>query len=633
MVSIYQNIFSKDAHYIEVEKALERIRVGKSAQKIIEIREQLDKERANKLKCNLPSVCFSGKFSERKDNALIEHSGFICLDFDNLQDVEQEKNKLKSDPFVYSCWVSPSGNGLKALIQIADGGKHRQHFESLQEHFTNVDPSGVNESRVCYESWDSEIYVNTKAKVWSKTKEVKKVQESQKIESGSEVFDRILKWLSNKGDAFVTGERNTFIFKLGSACCRFGISEHECFSLCRIAFVRGEKSFTESELQRTIKSAYHSNRGSFGTAEFSNDVLVDKVSRSEIKTKEIDPDIYNVDIKPKDVIFGEDVKQEALSLYDNGYDRVDGVGIPDLDEHFKMKYGEISLMTGIGNYGKSSFLAWYLILRVVKFGDKFALFSPENNPAQEFYHDLVEIYLGASCTPDNPYRPSKQEYERVYDLLSKNIFYVYPKEIAPTPEYIKERFLELIIKEKITGCIIDPFNQMSNDYGKQGGRTDKYLESFLADCSRFAQINQVYFFIVAHPKLMKKEKGDMNYPEPDVFDIADGAMWNNKLDNILVYHRPHMGDNPMNPLATLSTKKIRRQKVVGKRGTVTFEYSRSTRRFWFSGIDALGLAIGEKQPLVYTHEPNTEISDMRKFKNKDFDVINGDPVNVDLLPF
>ena len=37
------------------------------------------------------------------------------------------------------------------------------------------------------------------------------------------------------------------------------------------------------------------------------------------------------------------------------------------------------------------------------------------------------------------------------------------------------------IQEKVDFCCIDPFNQMTNDYKGYGGRTDKYLETFLAD--------------------------------------------------------------------------------------------------------------------------------------------------------
>jgi len=591
MVTVYKNIFSKEPHYLTIDKALERIKQGKSKGLVEEIRNTIDKERKNNLKQNLPSVCFSGKFKEnRTDESLIEHSGFVVLDFDDVEDIFFDKRELSKNEYVYACWVSPSGNGLKALIKIAEPKKHREHFQALENEFKNVDKSGVNVSRVCYESFDSEIYINEKSKVFNKFIKVEKELIINNTTDNSLIFQNILTWLSNKGDAFVKGERNLFTFKLGAACCRFGINESECISFASLTLTDG--TFSRNELIRTIQSAYRTNGSSFGTAEFTNDVLVDKVTKGEIDTKEINPDIYNLDVKPKDVIFGEDVKKEALDIYDKGYEKVDGIYIDELDYHWKLKRGEITLLSGIGNYGKSSFLKWYLLIRILMYKDKFALFSPEDNPAEEFYHDLVEIYLGCNCTPLNPDRPSKAIYDEVYDLISKSFFYIYPKEMSPTPDYIKERFLELIIKEKVTGCIIDPFNQMTNNYSISGGRSDKYLETFLSDCSRFAQINDVYFLIVAHPKMLKKDDTG-NYPCPDVFDIADGAMWNNKMDNIIIYHRQNAQTQPDNNVCEFHSKKIRRQKIVGKKGFVVFELNLKKRRYYFKGVDVLANMLNE----------------------------------------
>jgi len=583
MVTIFRNIFSKEPHYITIDVALDRIKTGKSKKQCEEIRQAIDKERANELKKNLPSVCFSGKFgNNRKDEELIEHSGYIVLDFDNVENCKDKRLELSKQPFVKASWISPSGNGVKALVKIADTTKHKEHFQSLQELFPEIDKSGVNVSRVCYESFDGEIIINENVKPFKTTKKVEVVKEAQALATNSEVFDNILKWLSNRGDAFRTGERNLFLYKLASACCRFGLSENECELNFNTAFLTNDNDFTRSEAMRTIKSAYKANYASFGTAVFERDVLVTKTTRKEI---EINEDIYNLEIKPKDVIFGEDVKQEALQIFNNGYESAMSTFIPEVDEHFKWKRGEITLLSGIGNYGKSTFLKYMILMQVIHEGRKFALFSPEDNPAAEFYHDLVEMFLGRNCTPNGINRPTQNEYERIYDFISKHIFYVYPKSIAPTPEYIKERFLELIIKEKIDGCIIDPFNQLTNDYNSHGGRSDKYLEFLLSDFSRFSQNNQVLFLIVAHPKMMRKEKDNPNYPEPDVFDIADGAMWNNKMDNILIYHRPDRGENPESPLCTFSSKKIRRQKIVGKLGTINFELSRTVRRYIFNGRD------------------------------------------------
>lgn len=583
MVTIFANIWSKNPFYKQIDEMLVRIKNGKSKSKIEEIRRCIDKERANELKKHLPSVCFSGKFkADRKNDDLIEHSGYLVLDFDAVENVENKKEVLIKYPFIRAVWVSPSGNGVKALIPIKFKDKHIEHFKALQEIFPEIDKSGVNVSRVCYESWDENLLEKSDFIVFDGLKK-EKIIEQKAQPTNDETFDKILKWLANRGDAFRTGERNIFLYKLASACCRFGINEFDCVYFFQKSFITNENDFSITEVNRTIKSAYNANKSLFGSAEFSNEDLVDKTTKKEL---EFNPEIYDINVKPKDVVYGEDVKDDALKIFLNGYESANSTHVTEIDEIWKWKKGEITLLTGIGNYGKSTFLKYLIMLQICYERKKFAIFSPEDNPPAEFYHDLVEMYCGMNCTPQSINKPTLQSYEAIYDFISKHVFYVYPESIAPTPEYVKERFLELIIKEKISGCIIDPFNQMSNNYG---ARSDKYLETILSDFSRFAQTNDIYFIIVAHPKVMHKPKDSQNYPEPDVFDIADGAMWNNKMDNILVYHRPNKGEDPASPICTLSSKKVRRQKIVGKPGTITFELSRAVRRFIFNGNDYLGM--------------------------------------------
>ena len=601
MITIFKNIFSKEPNYISVEVALKRIQKGKSKSTVSEIRGTIDKEKANKIKLNLPSVCFSGKFGpDRTDAQLITHSGYIVLDFDNVFELRDKQNEIISNPFVYACWISPSGNGLKALVKIANGQKHREHFQALQEVFPEIDRSGINQSRVCYESYDPEIYINEKAEIFKKIKKTEKVVVYEKNDDDQKIFKNVLTWLSNKNEAFVTGERNNFIFKLASACCRFGINETAANSMIHTEFITNSE-FTKSEADRAIRSAYKANTGNFGSASFDKEILVDKVSRKEVVVEKA---VFDEGIKLKDVIYGIDVKQQALDIFENGYKEVNGINVQEIDDRFKPKKGEITVLTGIGNYGKSSFKKWYQAMRILLYGEKFATFSPEDNPPEEYYHDFVEILLGCDCTPSNPNRPSRQIYEYTYDWVCKHIFYVYPKDVSPTPQYIMEVFLQIIIKENVDGVDIDPFNQLANNYNNFAGR-DKYLEWVLSLFSRFAQINNVYFWIIAHPKLMVKNTTG-NYPCPDVFDIADGALWNNKLDNILVYHRPFAQTEPSNPLCEFHSKKIRRQKIVGKKGFSVFEMLFKTRRFFFNGSDPLQKILNEKN-ITFKTESTKEL--------------------------
>jgi len=116
-----------------------------------------DKEK----KLMLPSVLFSGEFSSRNDEDIKEHSGFIVLDFDHVE-VDSTKKALATDDYIYSCWVSPSGTGVKALVKVSSPERHRDHFRALVRYFDDrygleLDESGINESRACFESYDTEV--------------------------------------------------------------------------------------------------------------------------------------------------------------------------------------------------------------------------------------------------------------------------------------------------------------------------------------------------------------------------------------------------------------------------------------------------------------------------------------------
>ena len=133
-ITIFKNILELDPNYITVSQALDRIKNGKSKQKVIAIRQSKSKDETQKLKKDLPSVCFSGVFPKgRKDAEIQEHSGFMVLDFDDVENVYEYKTKFFELDYVFATWVSPSGNGVKALVRIADGKKHREHFEALRD--------------------------------------------------------------------------------------------------------------------------------------------------------------------------------------------------------------------------------------------------------------------------------------------------------------------------------------------------------------------------------------------------------------------------------------------------------------------------------------------------------------------
>ena len=122
--------------YRPIETALERIKSGESKAKVEAVRNESSKDERNKLKKLLPAVCFSGQFAERNASSIIEHSGFICIDFDGFEDefsLAIYRHQLVNDKYSFAVFTSPSGNGLKVLVKIpADVTKHKSFFNALE---------------------------------------------------------------------------------------------------------------------------------------------------------------------------------------------------------------------------------------------------------------------------------------------------------------------------------------------------------------------------------------------------------------------------------------------------------------------------------------------------------------------
>ena len=81
-------------------------------------------------------VTFSGCFSSRCTDELIEHSGFLCFDIDKIESerrLQEIKSLLINDEELHTvlCFRSPSGNGLKWVVEVPDRFWLRQSQQSI----------------------------------------------------------------------------------------------------------------------------------------------------------------------------------------------------------------------------------------------------------------------------------------------------------------------------------------------------------------------------------------------------------------------------------------------------------------------------------------------------------------------
>jgi len=291
MVTIFKNIHETETPYIkDINYILERIKNGSSKTLVQKIRKEKNKEIRNQLKKDLPAICFSGKFQQRKDANIQEHSGFICLDFDGYEkqkDLLQDKQKFQSSKFVYSVFISPSGKGLKVIVRIPkDIVNHTKYFNALGKEFEspNFDTTTKNISRVCYESYDPLIHINTNSLTWDAYEdeeytEVNKIKDTPTIPitNQNKIVDILTKWWSTKYP-MTEGMRNHNVYILAMAFNDFGIDRTLASYVCN---QYESKDFTRKEIDNTIRSAYQ-NTDKFGTKYYED---TDKINQIKQKLK------------------------------------------------------------------------------------------------------------------------------------------------------------------------------------------------------------------------------------------------------------------------------------------------------------------------------------------------------------
>jgi hypothetical protein len=300
-VTIFKSIRDTDTPFHrDVRLILNRIKEGTESTKDLVKRIRLEKRKPERqeLKKLLPAICFSGTFNKRTDSSLIQHSGLICLDFDGYdksKELLQDKESLSKNKYVFSVFISPSGNGLKVLVKIpADAENHTNYFNSLEKYFnsTYFDKTSKNLSRVCYESYDPLLHINENSSIWDLIEEpeyteVNKTRDQPTIPITDEnkIVDILVKWWTKKYP-MNEGQRNQNCYVLAMAFNDFGINKGlSSYILNQYA----SEDFTTREITQTIDSAYK-HTANFGTKYYEDEERINNIRaklRRGVSKKEI----------------------------------------------------------------------------------------------------------------------------------------------------------------------------------------------------------------------------------------------------------------------------------------------------------------------------------------------------------
>lgn len=251
-------------------------------------------------------------------------------------------------------------------------------------------------------------------------------------------------------------------------------------------------------------------------------------------------------------------------------------GLLNVDEFYTVKEGQITIVSGIPSMGKSTFLTAMLI-NIARFqGWHFAIFSPENNPANQYIQRMMANYIGKPFNKGHRERMTLEELESAALWLSGHFKHILPDFDM---QYKVDDILKLakvcVQRYGIKGMVVDPWNEI--DHTRKGNLTEtEYISQSLTKIRSFARIYDVHIWVVVHPMKLQKDKATGEYPVPTAYDLMASAHWRNKADNIFCVHRDLMDEQKE---VSIHVQKVRFQEI-GKPGKASLRFDSPTGRFF-----------------------------------------------------
>lgn len=296
-VSVYKKYY-RTIQSKNIENIFNEIKSGKYQSDIKSIRYALhkgDENTANEIKSGLLSFTTSGTFgdSRTKEN-ITTYSQIVCLDFDHIpvDEINTLVTLVNACNYTFASFISPSGAGLKVFIKInSNAEQHTFAYNQIASFYKEItgydfDPKCKDINRLCFVSYDENLFFNKNATIFEIKEEVKNIDTETRnyIQNNNtdELLEKCLKFTEQK-EQYYKGNRNNFIFLFSSNANRYGIYKEDTLNFCLNNFDLDEK-----EIKATINSTYNNQTADF--AKFANFANLAKLQSSSDKTENIEND-------------------------------------------------------------------------------------------------------------------------------------------------------------------------------------------------------------------------------------------------------------------------------------------------------------------------------------------------------
>lgn len=279
------------------------------------------------------------------------------------------------------------------------------------------------------------------------------------------------------------------------------------------------------------------------------------------------------------IIRVEDVQEDMVETLLNGHEKGSTTYIPEIDEIWTHRRGELNLWTGLSNQGKGTMLRFLLLIKCLEESIKSCFYAPEDSPAQWFYNELIHTLSGRSTDKDHPNFIGPDLYAKCLEIIKPLFTFIHIPVPNNTVEAIVTVWREL--KESDNSYkyfVIDPHVRVSRS-NKADNRDDLQAAYFMGILNDFLRdYPDCIVHVVLHQQTPKKNESG-NYDKPSGYQVKQGGSFFDTTDNLLLIYRPNYGKDKRDTHCVIESEKIRRQKLVGLPGKCDFRFNPKTNRY------------------------------------------------------
>jgi len=204
-----------------------------------------------------------------------------------------------------------------------------------------------------------------------------------------------------------------------------------------------------------------------------------------------------------------------------------GIGCTELDDVLRYKQGQMNIINGLDNVGKTAWIMWYFLCLATKHNITFTIWSGENK-AGMLIRQMIEWKTGKklkSLTISEIYR-HEMELSQLFKFIDNGKMY-------------KNKELYQIAIDNNSKCLlIDPFTGMDRDYTHKGNY------DFLNETRQFCNATNITCYTNTHPvteaaRRVYPDNHELSgYPMPPSKSQTEGGQpFANRPDDFITVHR------------------------------------------------------------------------------------------------